>query len=253
MVGAVGTLAGGLKPCYPQGMPSAAAPPVVDIEGRPVPVTVRRSARACRMSLRVDAKADAVILVLPEGVGLSHGLRFVQARHDWIAGRMAALPPRIPFVDGAVVPVLGVEHVVRHRPEARRGVWAEDGALLVSGRTEFVSRRVTDWLKSQAQREVAQRAYPMAEGLGRKLAGIVLRDQRTRWGSCTANGQLAFSWRLVLAPESVLAYVVAHEVAHLVEMNHSAAFWRLVHELMPDSATPRHWLQMHGGRLHRYG
>lgn len=234
-------------------MASTAASPVVEIEGRPVPVTVRRSARACRMSLRVDAKADAVILVLPEGVGLSHGLRFVQARSDWIAGRLAALPPRIPFVDGAVVPVLGVEHVVRHQPTARRGAWAEDGVLNVSGRPEFVGRRVADWLKDQAHREVSVRAYPMAERLGRKLAGIGVRDQRTRWGSCTADGRLAFSWRLVLAPEPVLAYVVAHEVAHLVEMNHSAAFWRLVHQLMPDSATPRHWLQMHGGRLHRYG
>lgn len=238
--------------CYPLDMPPAQTP-VVEIEGRTVPVTVRRSARACRMSLRVDAMADSVILVLPEGVALSHGLRFVHTKQQWIAGRLAALPPRVPFADGAVVPVLGVDHVVRHQPQARRGVWAEDGALHVSGRAEFVARRVRDWLKENAHREVAARAYPMAERLGRKLTGIVVRDQRTRWGSCTSDGRLAFSWRLVLAPESVLAYVVAHEVAHLVEMNHSAAFWRLVHQLMPDSATPRHWLQLHGGRLHRYG
>lgn len=230
-----------------------AAPPVVEIEGRPVPVTVRRSVRACRMSLRVDAMADAVILVMPDGVALSHGLRFIQAKREWIAGRLRALPPRVPFADGAVVPVLGIEHVVRHQPRARRGVWTEDGCLNVSGGADFVARRVRDWMKERAQHEVTARAYPMAQRLGRRLAGIVVRDQRTRWGSCTADGRLAFSWRLVLAPEPVLAYVVAHEVAHLAELNHSPAFWRLVHELMPESAAPRHWLQMHGARLHRYG
>jgi predicted metal-dependent hydrolase len=234
-------------------MPPAATVPVVEIEGRSVPVTVRRSVQARRMSLRVDAMADAVILVMPDGVALSHGLRFVQSRGAWIAGRLAALPPRVPFADGAVVPVLGVEHVVRHRPDARRGVWTEDGALQVSGGVEFIARRVCDWLKSEAQRQIAARAYPMAEGLGRKLAGIVVRDQRSRWGSCTSDGRLAFSWRLVLAPESVLTYVVAHEVAHLEEMNHSPAFWRVVHRLMPDSAAARHWLRAHGPRLHRYG
>lgn len=233
-------------------MPQA-QPPMVEIEGRAVPVTVRRSARACRMSLRVDTMADAVILVMPDGVALSQGLRFVTAKRDWIAGRLAALPPRIAFADGAVVPLLGVAHTVHHRPEARRGVWCEDGSLHVSGRAEFLARRLKDWLKDHAQREVAARAYPMAERLGRRLAGIVLRDQRSRWGSCTSDGRLAFSWRLVLAPEPVLSYVVAHEVAHLVEMNHSPAFWRLVHQLMPDAAAPRHWLRLNGGTLHRYG
>ncbi len=225
----------------------------LDLGGRAVPVTVRRSPLASRMSLRVDAGRDGLVLVLPDGVPEADGLRFAASKGDWIVKRLGALPPRVAFAAGAVVPVLGLPHELVHRPEARRGVWAEDGRLNVCGRPEHMARRVADWLKDQARREIAARAHPMAEAVGRRVAGLVVRDQRSRWGSCTSDGRLAFSWRLVLAPERVLTYVVAHEVAHLVEMNHSPAFWRVVHRLMPDSATPRHWLKLNGQALHRYG
>jgi predicted metal-dependent hydrolase len=225
----------------------------IDLDGRSVAVVVRRSALAARMSLRLDAMSDAVVLVMPPGVPEREGLRFVAAHRDWIVRRLAALPPRIAFAPGAELPVLGEAHVIEARPEARRGVWAEDGRLNVSGRPEHLPRRVLDWLKRRAEQEVAARAFPMAESVERRIAGVVVRDQRSRWGSCTADGRLAFSWRLVLAPAPVLTYVVAHEVAHLVELNHSPAFWRVVRRLMPDMAAPRHWLKLNGAALHRYG
>lgn len=227
--------------------------PVLHLGGRAVPVAVRRSALASRMSLRVDGMRDAVVLVLPDGVPLAEGLRFAVAQHDWIVGRLGALPPRVPFVAGADIPVLGTLHRIHHCPEARRGVWSEEGMLNVSGGAEHLPRRVRDWLRERARRELAARAHPMAAGLGRRIAGVVVRDQRSRWGSCTSDGRLAFSWRLVLAPEAVLQYVAAHEVAHLVELNHSPAFWRVVRRLMPDMAAPRHWLRLNGPSLHRYG
>lgn len=225
----------------------------IDIAGRRVAVTIRRSALASRMSLRLDAMTDSVVLVMPPGVPERDGLRFAAAHHDWIARRLSALPPRIPFAPGTEVPVLGEPHVIEPRPEARRGVWAEDGRLHVSGRPEHLPRRVLDWLKHRAGEEVSALAFPMAAAVERRIAGVVVRDQRSRWGSCTADGRLAFSWRLVLAPPPVLTYVVAHEVAHLVELNHSPAFWRVARRLMPDMAAPRHWLKLHGATLHRYG
>ncbi len=225
----------------------------LEIDGRAVPLRVRRSALAARMSLRIDGLADGIVLVLPPGAPLADGLRFAAGQHDWIRHRLAALPQRVAFVDGAVLPVLGTPHRVRHRPECRRGVWADGGEVHVSGHAEHLPRRLGDWLKTRAREEIVARAYPLAQAIDRRIAGIVVRDQRSRWGSCTAAGRLAFSWRLVLAPEAVLAYVVAHEVAHLVELNHSSAFWRLVHRLMPGMAAPRHWLKLNGQSLHRYG
>lgn len=225
----------------------------LDIDGRVIAVRIRRSVLAGRMSLRIDGMSDGVVLVLPPHVPAAEGLRFAAAKRDWIRQRLATLPQRVAFADGAEVPVLGTVHRVRHRPDARRGVWTEDGELHVSGRPEHLPRRLTDWLKARAQHEAAIRAHSLAAALDKKIAAVVVRDQRSRWGSCSADGRLAFSWRLVLAPEAVLAYVVAHEVAHLVELNHSPAFWRLVRQLMPEMAAPRHWLKLNGPTLHRYG
>lgn len=223
------------------------------IDGVAIPVRLKRSPIAARMSLRVDPQDGAVVLVLPRQAPLAQGMAFVRGKADWIRQRRLALPERVPFAEGARLPLLGVEHDLRAAPLARRGVWVEDGAILVSGRAEHFARRVGDWLKDQARAEIIRRALPMAEGIGRAAPRIAIRDTRSRWGSCSSRGDLAFSWRLVLAPAEVLHYVVAHEVAHLVEMNHSPAFWRVVETLDPQAKPARAWLKRHGGQLHRYG
>lgn len=227
--------------------------PVVEIEGRTVPVVLRTSPRSQRLTMRFDALADRLVVVRPRGVPARQALAFVHERLDWVRARLAALPPRVPFADGAEIPLLGVPHVIRHRPQARRGVWAEEGVIGVSGQAEHLPRRVQDWLKARARGEITPRAYALAERLGYVPGRISLRDPRTRWGSCTAAGDLAFSWRLVLAPEPVLTYVVAHEVAHMAELNHSHRFWRVVRSLAGDTTEARRWLAEHGARLHRYG
>jgi predicted metal-dependent hydrolase len=223
------------------------------IDGVDIPVRLKRSAVAARMSLRVDPQDGAVVLVLPPQASPAQGMAFVRSKADWIRQHRIALPQHIPFAEGARVPLLGVEHDLRAAPLARRGVWVENGAILVSGRAEHFARRVGDWLKDQARAEITGRALPMAEGIGRSVPRITIRDTHSRWGSCSSRGDLAFSWRLVLAPADVLHYVVAHEVAHLVEMNHSPAFWRVVETLAPQVKPARAWLKRHGGQLHRYG
>jgi predicted metal-dependent hydrolase len=151
------------------------------------------------------------------------------------------------------VPLLDVPHLIRHRPEARGGAWIEDGALHVSGRAEHVPRRVREFLRAEARRRIHPLVFAHAGRLGRTPCRVSVKDTRSRWGSCSSRGDLAFSWRLVMAPEPVLSYVVAHEVAHLVEMNHAPAFWRLVATLIGDPAPARGWLRRHGAGLHRYG
>ncbi len=223
------------------------------IGGDEVPVEVRVHARARRISLRVDRANGRVRLTLPRGVSLAEGLRFAARQEDWVAGRLAALPERVPFADGAVVPVLGHAHVIRHRPFARRGVWREAGAIHVSGPAEHLPRRVGDFLKREARAAIAPRARELAARIGRTPGRITLRDTRSRWGSCSARGDLNFSWRLVLAPEEVLHYVVAHEVAHLRHLDHGPRFWALCAELHGPTEAPRAWLRAEGAGLLRYG
>ena len=226
---------------------------VLDLYGRSVPMTVRVSSLAQRMSLRVDPKTMGVVVVLPRGAPPREAVRFAYEHADWITQRLKSLPIAIALTDGEHVPYLGVEHRIRHRPEAGRGVWVEEGEIHVSGRAEHLPRRLTDWLKKEARRVIAAESHALADRLGKTVGRISLRDTRSRWGSCSAKGDLSFSWRLILAPPEVRAYVAAHEVAHLVELNHSPRYWAVVDGLVDNRREARAWLRRHGPLLHRYG
>lgn len=224
----------------------------LDLGGRSVAVVVRRSARARRISLRIDP-AQGVVMVLPARAELKAAERFLLDHRIWVAERLARLPGKVALAPGNTVPILGVPHEIRHHPGARRGVWVEDGRLNVSGLPEHVGRRIVDFLKAEAKRLILPQAHDLAARIDRKPGRVSVKDTRTRWGSCSSRGDLAFSWRLVLAPDWVLTYVIAHEVAHLVEMNHAPAFWAVVDRLVDDAAKARRWLKMHGPGLHRFG
>ena len=226
---------------------------VLDVEGRAVPLRIRRNARARRLILRIDGERDGVVVTLPRHVPIAEGLDLARSKAAWIVRQLDRLAPRISFADGAMVPVLGVDHRVRHDPVGCRPVRRGAGEIVVAGHPEHLARRLTDWLRSEARRGIAPRAHAKAEALDRTPAAITLRDTRSRWGSCSVDGKLSFSWRLVMAPEHVLDYVVAHEVAHLVERNHGPRFWDLAAELTGDVKTARAWLRAYGAGLHRYG
>jgi predicted metal-dependent hydrolase len=218
------------------------------------PISIRVSSRARRIALRINAAERTVELVLPPGVPTSQGLRFVHSKRGWIAARLAALPPSVPFAEGAVVPVLGVPHRIRREVDADApAVAIVDGEIRVRGEPAHLARRVRDFLVAKARRELALRARRLATRIGRDITQITVRDTTSRWGSCSGRGNLSFNWRLIFAPVWVIDYVVAHEVAHLAEMNHGPRFWRLVESLSPDSATPRAWLKRHRSRLFSYG
>jgi len=218
------------------------------------PVSIRVSARARRIALRIDAAERRVELVLPRGVPASHGLRFLATKRSWIAGRLRALHPPVPFVEGAIIPLLGVPHRIRRELDpAAPPVAIVPGEIRVRGEPEHLTRRISNHIMVMARKEFTRRARQLAAGIGKDIARVSVRDTKSRWGSCSGQASLSFSWRLIFAPERVIDYVVAHEVAHLAEMNHGPRFWRLVESLSPGSVGPRAWLKRHRNQLFSYG
>jgi predicted metal-dependent hydrolase len=226
---------------------------VVPAEGGDVPILTRRDRRARRMTLRIDAANDRAVLVLPTWVPIAEGLRFVRAKARWMKEKLDSLPPRERFEDGACLTVFGAPITICYRSDLGAVVVRDGPRLYVGGAKDRVAARLVTWLKSEARSRLAERAQNMAERLGKSVKRVSVRDSRTRWGSCAANGNLSFSWRLALAPNDVSTYVVAHEVAHLVAMNHGPKFWRTVESLLPDHADAKTWLSENGVRLLRHG
>lgn len=225
------------------------------VDGRTVPLRVRRNARARQLVLSIDPANDTAVLTLPPRATIAEGLELARSKAQWIVACLDALPPKMPFADGAVVPLLGRDHRVRHSPGVRRPVWREEdtGEILVSGRPEHLSRRLRDWFLQEARRQIEPRVLAKARILDARAGRITLRDTRSRWGSCSANGNLSFCWRLVMAPEPVLDYVVAHEVSHLKHRNHGPDFWDTVARVCADMDESKAWINSNGEKLHRYG
>ncbi|HVV94689.1 MAG TPA: SprT family zinc-dependent metalloprotease [Hyphomicrobiales bacterium] len=224
-----------------------------------IAIRVRRHPRARRFALRVAVATGDVVLTLPPGSSILNARRFAERHVDWITERLAQRPLPVPFAHGAIVPLRGKPHRIVHRRgrgvvERRRAV--EAGALptiVVPGETAHVARRVRDYLKAQAERDLAAAVDRHAATLGVAITKVQIKDTRSRWGSCSSKGAVALSWRLVLAPPFVLDYLAAHEVAHRREMNHGPRFWRLVRSLAPQTDRAEAWLKAYGRNLHRYG
>ncbi|HVV79956.1 MAG TPA: SprT family zinc-dependent metalloprotease [Pseudolabrys sp.] len=221
-------------------------------------VRLQRHRQARRYTLRVQSATREVVLTMPPRGNLRDAEAFAKKHGGWIASRLNRLPQPSPFCDGAIVPLRGEPHRIEHRPGERGTVWIELGddgrhALCVAGEAPHVARRVRDYLKREAKRELEAASRRYAEQLDVKIKRVSVRDQASRWGSCSTTGMLSYSWRLILAPPFVLDYLAAHEVAHLVEMNHSRSFWRIVGRICPNTARAKTWLDSHGADLHRYG
>ncbi len=221
-------------------------------------VRIRRHRQARRYTLRIAAATREVILTMPPRGTVKEAREFAQKHGGWIAARLGRIPEALRFAHGIVVPLRGVPHRIAHRRGSRGTVWTEtDGEgqrlLCVAGDTPHVDRRVSDFLRREAKRALETASLRYASELGISIRRVSVRDQASRWGSCSTSGVLSYSWRLILAPAFVLNYLAAHEVAHLVEMNHSPKFWRLVRRLFPDHERAKVWLDVHGSDLHRYG
>lgn len=226
------------------------------IDGRPAPLRLVVNSRAKRLIVKIDQATGIVVVTAPSRRDVPEALAFAESRKDWIREQLAAAPRRIPFRAGLRVPFRGAPHVIRRDGGSRALVRREYGALpalVVGGEAPHLARRLTDWLKREARKTLTERTDVYAAAAGRPRGRITIRETRTRWGSCSADGSLSFNWRLIMAPPFVLDYVAAHECAHLVEMNHSQDFWDIVERLIGDSERPKAWLRENGAKLHAYG
>jgi predicted metal-dependent hydrolase len=216
----------------------------------PIPLVLRRSARARRISLRISRLDGRVTLTLPGRLPVREALAFAREKEGWIRTHLAEQVEAVAVTEGIALPLEGVLHEIH--PGAGRRVSATGGAITVPGDVDRLPVRLEAYLKTRARDRLAQACDLYAARLGRSYSRITLRDTRSRWGSCSSQGALMFSWRLILAPPEVLQYVAAHEVAHLKEMNHSRAFWAEVEAIFGAYEEPRAWLRENGPLLHRY-
>jgi predicted metal-dependent hydrolase len=226
---------------------------VLQLPRGPTPVQWRHSARARRVSLRIDPRSSSVVVTLPDQTGRAAGMAMLTDHAGWIASHLAALPAALTFADGTMVPVAGEPHRIRHISEGEGSAWLEAGEIHVPGDPAFLAGRVTDLLWAEARRRLGAIVAAKCAIAGLSARRVTVKDTRTRWGSCTPDGTLMFCWRLVMAPMLVQDYAVAHEVAHLRHMNHGPRFWALVRELTLHEEEAVGWLRLDGATLLRAG
>jgi predicted metal-dependent hydrolase len=217
------------------------------------------SKRARRMALRLDTKERVVYLVVPRRADMTKARDFAKQYKHWIQEKIDELPDPVPFHDGTIIPLFGrnVEIRVNYDSSLKRtSIELKPRILLVNTNKKDqkeVSDRIMRFLKKEATRVIRALAVEKAARTGKVIANVSVRDTRSRWGSCAEDGNLSFSWRLIFAPWEALDYVVAHEVAHLVHMNHGKPFWNLCAKLSTDYDTGRDWMRDHGHELMSFG
>lgn len=240
----------------------APTPPVFTVAhgGVTYPIAVKRVGSARRFTLRVRSATRDAVLTLPPRASLRQARAFAERHAEWIGERLTGLPDRIVLGPGAIVPLRGVDHRVCHDSSALVAVRVRapdpDGSgpssLVVGGPASAVGRTLMTFLRREALRDFDASVRKHAPSVGRAFSRITVRDTRSRWGSCSSRGRLSFSWRLILAPPFVLDYLVVHEMAHLVHLDHSAAFWALTRRLAPHTEAAERWLKLNGPVLHLY-
>lgn len=229
---------------------------VLEIDGAPVTITVRVHARARSYRLSIPHSGHPVLTLPPHGKW-GEAEAFLLRHRNWLAARLQRAPAASSFADGGTVMLRGVAHAIIGTGKVRGHVELTEHegapALLVPGAPEHLARRLTDWLKGEAEADLVARSAIHADRLKVSVKTVKLREQKSRWGSCSSSGTINYNWRLILTPPFVLDYVAAHEVAHLVEMNHSPAFWATVKRTLPDMDRGRAWLKAHGREVMAYG
>lgn len=219
-------------------------------------VQVKRSKRARRVALRLDPKARVVNLVVPEFMPLRKAYYFAEQHKDWVVDILNSLPDVKPFQDGEVISIFGDPVTIKiiYNPDFKRTkITQSDDQLLVETYQDDPTNRITTHLKKLARLGLADMSQDKASCINKTITSVSVRDTKSRWGSCSQDGELTYSWRLIFAPYHAIDYVVAHEVAHLVHMDHSQKFWKLCSELSSDYKSGKAWMKAHGNSLMGYG
>ncbi len=221
----------------------------IDLVGETVPVKVRRNGQAKRLTLRVDKSSGAIKLTLPTHVGQRTAKKFVASNAEWLVAERHNINPDSILGHGDTLSFLGDALIIEFTGVAPRRVLLEAEKIIVGGPIDMAGKRLENWLRAEAKKILSERSAYHAETLGASYRRISIGDMKSRWGSCSSSGTLRYSWRLVMAPFEVLDYVAAHEVAHILEMNHSENFWQHVGHCIPDHTIRRRWLKTEGNEL----
>lgn len=228
---------------------------VVDVGDRKLPITIKENQRATRITLRIEPGGKSLKMTIPYGLHHREVDDFLERHSGWLRTRLSKFSAETRVEDGGRITIRGVVHLIEHTGTLRgvtRVEYNADGeaVLRVSGLPEHMGRRVATFLKKEARADLERLVALHARAVGKSVRSISMKDTRSRWGSCSHDGNLSFSWRIVMAPESVIDYLAAHEVAHLKEMNHGPKFWALCEKLCPDMEASKSWLKQHGSQLH---
>ncbi|MCP4393282.1 MAG: M48 family metallopeptidase [Alphaproteobacteria bacterium] len=224
----------------------------INIEGRDFPLDIKRNSKAKRCILRVNHIKQSIDLTIPKRYRTEKAVKFARSQILWIEKQIEQMPEKINFYDGITIPVAGRPTTITRAKHPQAGTKQIEDTIIISGHTEHFNRRTKDFLKKEAKRVFTNIANKMAEKMGKKIKKISVKDTHSRWGSCNSAGNISYSWRLILAPVHVMEYVIAHEVAHLAELNHSEAFWNQVGKLLPNYHKAKKWLKENGNSLHLY-
>ena len=226
----------------------------LEVNGRSLPLTIRHDRRATRLTLRIEPGGRSLKMTVPSGLADREIRDFLDRHQAWLMTKLARFRSDSAIVEGGYVSIRGMAHRIERTGQIRGLTEAivrdGDHVLRVSGLEEHLVRRIADFLKKEARRDLERLVTGHAATVGRRVKSLTLRDTRSRWGSCSADGALSFSWRIAMAPPHVIDYLAAHEVAHLREMNHGPAFWALCARLCPGTEEAKRWLKRNGTLLH---
>ncbi len=215
------------------------------------PIKVITSAKAKRLTLRIDEKIHLPILTLPRRCSVAKAKEFLALHRDWIINMMGRLPRAQTFCSGDEIIFFGETYRIIHCPQNRYTVLVNN-TLQISGDSEFLHRRTIDFLKKQTLNRLTDMTLQKAASIEKKVSSVTIKDTKSRWGSCSTLGNINYNWRICMAPPEVIDYLVCHEVSHLKHPNHSSAFWQCVEKLCPHYQAHRLWLKKHGRSLYKY-
>jgi predicted metal-dependent hydrolase len=218
-----------------------------------LPVILRRNARARRLIARLGRDGASIAVTVPPRVSRREALEFIERSRPWIRERLKRQAAQSAFGAGASFPLRGIPVQIEPTGIQRGIIKQNEDKLLVPGEPAHAGRRVRDWLIKEAKRDLTEASLRYAAAMEVKFRRVGVRDQKSRWGSCSPDGNLSYSWRLIMAPHYVLDYVAAHEVAHLRHMNHGSRFWRLVLSHCAHAQEAKRWLKANADDVHRYG
>lgn len=220
----------------------------------PWPIAVVVHPRARRLKLRLDSRRGEIRLTCPPRASRRAALDWAASQREWVERQIATQPTGEAIEPGSCVPIDGVGHVIDWQPAASRRVERIHGRLVVGGPLEGVSGRIERWLRAEARTILAAETCQVAERAGVTVRAVTVGDAETRWGSCSSTGAIRYNWRLVMAPPHVRRWVVAHEVAHRLHMDHSPAFHAAEARLFDgDAESARTELRRLGPRLKGIG